>query len=214
MHRGGGDRKSANIFVFVYINKPLKKYMSQSPIDKTQLSRSIAAAIKQVAEEKELHKVKSLSRHDPEKVAKILYLHSKGVSQTQMVRKYNIHRNTIVQVLVDYADHLGNLRELAGKMAAMNYVNLTSLEEDLVSKVRDRMDDDPDMKVSFRDLKEISIAKANAFRETMTTRGEASSITEDRKIYTQEDYEATVQAAKERLNKAKIIEAEVEDVSE
>tara|TARA_E500000318_G_scaffold98882_1_gene100527 strand:+ start:27 stop:593 length:567 start_codon:yes stop_codon:yes gene_type:complete len=188
--------------------------MSHTPDDKAELSKEIAAAIQKVAEEKELHKVKSLSRHNPDKVAEILYLHSKGVSQTRMVRKYGIHRNTIIQVLVDYADHLGNLRDLAGRMAAMNYVNLTSLEEDLVSKVRDRMDDDPEMKVGFRDLKEISIAKANAFRETMTTRGEATRITEERKVYTQEDYEATVQAAKDRLNKAKIIEADVEDVSE
>jgi hypothetical protein len=67
------------------------------------------------------------------------------------------------------------------------------------------------MEVSFKDLKEISIAKANASREALTARGEATQITEDRKVYTQDDYEATIRAARERIQKAK--EAEVIDVS-
>ena len=73
------------------------------------------------------------------------------------------------------------------------------------------MDTDPDMEVSFRDLKELSIAKANAFRETMTTRGEASSITEDRQVITQEDYEDTLKAAKDRLKKIKGEVIELDD---
>jgi hypothetical protein len=64
------------------------------------------------------------------------------------------------------------------------------------------------MEVSFRDLKELSIAKANASREALTARGEATSITEDRKVITQEDYEATIQAAKDRIAKAKKVDPE------
>ena len=140
------------------------------------------------------------------KVAEILYLYSIGKSQTQIVKKYNIQRATVIQVLVDYADHLGQLREVAGKIAAKNYMQLSSLEEDLVDKVRDRMENDPDMEVSFRDIKELSIAKSNAFRETMTTRGEATQITEERKVITQEDYEDTLKAAKERLESMKRVD--------
>jgi methylaspartate ammonia-lyase len=69
--------------------------------------------------------------------------------------------------------------------------------------------DKGDLEVTFRDLKELSIAKSNAFRESMTARGEASNITEDRQTVTQEDYEATVKAAQARLKaikKADIIE--------
>ena len=66
------------------------------------------------------------------------------------------------------------------------------------------------MEVSFRDLKEISKAKANASREALPPRGEATQSTEERKVYTQDDYEATIQAAKERIAKAK--QAEVEEV--
>ena len=67
-----------------------------------------------------------------------------------------------------------------------------------------------EMEVSFRDLKELSIAKANAFRESMTTRGEASNISEDRQVVTQEDYEATIKAARTRLNSIK--KADIIDV--
>ena len=174
--------------------------------EKDKLAQDISDAIAEVAADKELMKVKSLSRHNPEKVAKILYLYSLGKSQTHIVKKYNIQRSTVIQVLVDYADHLGKLREVAGKIAARNYMSLSSLEEDLVDKVRDRMQNDPEMEVTFRDLKELSIAKSNAFRETMTSRGEATQITEERKVVTQEDYEDTLKAAKERLAKMKKVE--------
>ncbi len=83
---------------------------------------------------------------------------------------------------------------------------IQAAEEDLVDKVRDRLENDPDMEVSFRDLKELSIAKANAFRETMTTRGEATSISEERKVITQEDYEDTLKAARERLEAMKQVD--------
>ena len=174
--------------------------------EEAELKASIQAAIREVADDKELKKIKSLSRHNPMKVAEILYLYSIGKSQTHIVKKCNYYRNTVIQVLVDYADHLGKLRELAGKISAKNYMNLSSLEEDLVEKVRDRMENDPEMEVTFRDLKELSIAKANAFRETMTTRGEATSITEERKVITQEDYEDTLAAAKKRLEEMKRVD--------
>ena len=181
--------------------------MPQKPTsDEIKLKSSIQEAINEIAADKELLKVKSLSRHNPMKVAEILYLYSIGKSQTQIVNKYNIQRSTVIQVLVDYADHLGQLRDVAGKIAAKNYMQLSSLEEDLVDKVRDRLENDPEMEVSFRDIKELSIAKSNAFRETMTTRGEASSISEERKVITQEDYEDTLKAARERLEQMKRVE--------
>ena len=180
--------------------------------EEEKLKTEIQAAIREVAEDKELQSIKSLSRHNPMKVAQILYMYSIGKSQTHIVKKHKIQRSTVIQVLVDYADHLGKLRDLAGKISAKNYMNLSSLEEDLVERVRDRMENDPEMEITFRDLKELSIAKANAFRETMTTRGEASQITEERKVVTQEDYEDTLKAARERLDNMK--QAETIDINE
>ena len=136
-------------------------------MDKEVLLTEIANSIRSVAEKKEALQVKSLSRHNPEKVAEMLYLYSVGNSQTRMVKKYGFDRETVISVLTDYADHLGQFRELSGRIAAKNYLNLSSLEEDLIEKVRDRMETDPEMEVGFKDLKEISIAKANAAREAL-----------------------------------------------
>jgi len=179
--------------------------------DKKELMQEIGEAINEVVKVKELQNIKSLSRYDPQKVSKILYLYSTGVSQTRLVRKYGISRDTLLNVLVDYADHLGKLKDLAGRISAKNYMNISSLEEDLVNKVRDRMEHDPEMEVTFRDLKELSIAKSNAFREAMSSRGEAHSITEDRKVITQDDYEETIKAAQDRIKKIKGETIDIDD---
>jgi len=177
---------------------------------KADLEAEIKQAIIEVADDKELMKAKSLSRHNPEKVAHILYLYSLGVSQTAMIRKYGYDRGTIINVLVDYADYKNKFREIGGQLAARSYVNLESLEEDIVDSVRGRIHTG-EYEPTPRDIKEISIAKANSARQALTARGEASSITESRTVVTQEDYEETIQAAKERL---RIIEAEVIDAEE
>ena len=184
--------------------------MSQTEKEKAALLSEIQQSIHEVSNQKRGLKVKCLSVYDPEKTAKLLYLYSTGSSQTRLVRHYGFDRDTIISVLADYADHMGTFKELSGRIAAKNYLNLSSLEEDLIEKVRDRMENDPEMEVGFKDLKELSIAKSNASREAMTARGEATQITEDRKVYTQDDYEATIAAARDRIKKAK--EAEVIDV--
>ena len=79
---------------------------------------------------------------------------------------------------------------------------MSSLEEDLIQQVRDRMETG-ELEPTFRDLKELLIAKANSAREALTARGEATQITEDRKVYTQEDYEDTIEAARARLQQIK-----------
>ncbi len=137
--------------------------------DKKELMEQIGEAINEVVKVKEIQNIKSLSRHNPQKVAKVLYLYATGVSQTRIVRKYKVSRDTVLNILVDYADHIGKLKDLAGRISAKNYMNISSLEEDLVDKVRDRMETDPEMEVTFRDLKELSIAKSNAFREAMSS---------------------------------------------
>ena len=164
----------------------------------------------EVAAKKDALNMKSISRYKPEKVAEILYLYSIGNSQTRIIRKYKYDRNSVVSVLVDYADYFGKFKEMSGQIAAKNYMNLSSLEEDLVDAVRDRMERG-ELEVTFRDLKELSIAKSNAIREALTARGEASQITEDRKVYTQDDYEDTLKAAKERLKKIKGEVIEIDD---
>ena len=178
--------------------------MSATEKEKEALLSEIQQSIHEVANEKRGLKLKCLSVYDPAKVAKLLYLYSTGSSQTRLVRHYGFERDTVISVLADYADHMGTFKELSGRIAAKNYLNLSSLEEDLIDKVRDRLENDPEMEVGFKDIKELSIAKSNASREAMTARGEATQITEDRKVYTQDDYEATIAAARKRIEQAKV----------
>jgi len=180
--------------------------LSRTEREKEALLSEIQQSIHEVSNEKRGLKLKCLSVYDPEKTAKLLYLYSTGSSQTRLVRHYGFDRDTIISVLADYADHMGTFKELSGRIAAKNYLNLSSLEEDLIEKVRDRLENDPEMEVGFKDIKELSIAKSNASREAMTARGEATQITEDRKVYTQDDYEATIAAAKKRIQEAKVAE--------
>ena len=178
--------------------------MNATEKEKESLLSEIQQSIHEVANEKRGLKLKCLSVYDPAKVAKLLYLYSTGSSQTRLVRHYGFERDTVISVLTDYADHMGTFKELSGRIAAKNYLNLSSLEEDLIDKVRDRLENDPEMEVGFKDIKELSIAKSNASREAMTARGEATHITEDRKVYTQDDYEATIAAARKRIEQAKV----------
>jgi hypothetical protein len=179
-------------------------------MEKEDLINEIKDAIIEVSHNKSVLQKKSISRYNPEKVAEILYLFSIGNSQTRIIRKYGFDRNSVVSVLVDYADYFGKFKEISGQIAAKSYMNLSSLEEDLVDAVRGRMESG-EIDVTFRDLKELSIAKANAGREALTARGEATQITEDRKTYTQKDYEDTLKAAKDRI---KEIKGEVIDIDD
>tara|TARA_R100000388_G_scaffold40924_2_gene31589 strand:- start:1514 stop:2056 length:543 start_codon:yes stop_codon:yes gene_type:complete len=179
-------------------------------MEKEDLINEIKDAIIEVSHNKSVLQKKSISRYNPEKVAEILYLFSIGNSQTRIIRKYGFDRNSVVSVLVDYADYFGKFKEISGQIAAKSYMNLSSLEEDLVDAVRGRMESG-EIDVTFRDLKELSIAKANAGREALTARGEATQITEDRKTYTQKDYEDTLKAAKDRIKK---IKGEVIDIDD
>ena len=87
---------------------------------------------------------------------------------------------------------------------------ITEDYDDLFDRVRGNLERG-ELEVSFRDLKELSIAKANSIREALTARGEATNITEERKVYTQQDYEDTLKAAKDRLKK---IKGEVIDIDD
>jgi|TARA_S200002703_G_C3664396_1_gene203995 hypothetical protein len=139
-----------------------------------------------------------LSKSNPEKVAEILYLHATGVTQTQMIRKYGLKRETIVNVLLDYADFTGKWKQLGSKVRGRAFLELSSLEEDLVNQLRERLEAG-EIKPTFKDLLPLSIALEKAEKGSNTFRGEATSIVEERKVISQEDYEATVKAARERI---------------
>ena len=177
---------------------------------KLTLLNEIQSQVQEYADNAKISGIKSLEKYNPEKASQILYLASTGVTQTSMVRKYGLRRETIVRVLSTYADHMGAWKELGGQLAAYSYLNIQSLEEDMVNSVREQMENEG-LKPTFRDIKEISIAKANASREALLARGEATSISRDEKIYTDKDYKELREQAAERLRELKKVE-EVRDV--
>ena len=165
---------------------------------KKELLSDIDIKIKEFVKSSELDGVKALEKYDPEKAAKILFLSASGKTQTQLVRKYGFKRDTIVRVLATYADHLGKWRELGGQLASYSYLNISSLEEDMVQKVREDMESG-ELKPTFKDIKDISIAKANSAREALLARGEATSINREEKVYTDEDYKELMERARKQM---------------
>lgn len=166
--------------------------------DKRTLLSEIDSAIESVASLKEIAKIKSLSRYDPKRVAQILYLYSVGVSQTQMIRKYGLNRNAIIHALVDYSDHLGQWRQLGGKLAARCFLDLHFLQEDLIEKIQVALDEGT-IDATFKALKDVSVAKHLAWQMTIATRVESTDVVEVAKVVTQADYEETLAAAELRL---------------
>lgn len=155
---------------------------------------------------------KLLERYNPEKAARILFLHSQGKSQTCLTTKYGFDRETIIRIITTYADHLGQWRELGGKLASYAYLNITSLEEDMIESVRDSMESG-DLKPTFKDIKDISIAKANSSREAMVARGEATSISREEKVWTDDDYKKLMEQARTEMAE-KTIEVDIVDERE
>ena len=187
------------------IGVPLMENGDNTTPEKDALVSEIKSAIQDVANQKEVQQIKSLSRYDPDKVARILYLYSTGVSQTAMVKKHKFDRETVINTLVDYADHKGKFKELGGKLSGRNYVNLSSLTEDLVERLRTRLESG-DIEASFKDLKDLSIALPTAHREASTSRGDATVITEERKVATIEDVKELREQALLRIKQAEIID--------
>ena len=116
-----------------------------------ELRESIADAVQEYASMKQQEGVKSLSRMKPDKVGLILYLFCLGVSQSQMVKKYGFCHKTIKHTLMEYAGHLGQWTEVGARLSKQLFLNLHSLQEDIIEDVRERMESGK-LKATFRDV--------------------------------------------------------------
>ena len=167
----------------------------------SNLQDSIADAVQKFANQKELEGIKSLSRYNPKKVGLILYLFSQGVSQTQMVRKYNLSHSTIKHTINEYANHTSRWRQLGAKINSRLFLELSSLEEDLVDSLRDQMEK-REIKPTFRDLLPVTIALEKAERQANRA-SEGQEPQPERRVVTQQDYDDTLAAAKARMAELK-----------
>ena len=171
-----------------------------------ELKEDIAEAVHEFAKQKKLEGIKSLSRYNPQKVGLILYLFSQGVSQSQMVKKYHLSHQTIKHTIIEYADHAGEWAKLGAKISRTLFLGLSSLEEDMVEQIRERLRSG-ELVPTFKDLLYISIALDKAWQQSVRAIDRSEEVKPEPRVVTQQDYEETVAAAKERMKELKRLEA-------
>jgi len=167
------------------------------------LKNDIARAITLMALEKERDGVKSLSRHNPKKAGKILYLFSQGVSQSMMSRHYGLHHDTVKNTIKEYANHTTRWRKLGAEINSRLFLELCSIEEEMVSDLQQRLSSG-ELKPTFSDLLPVSIALDKAERQAMRAREDVGQVSE-RPVITQQDYEDTLAAARKRMAELKAV---------
>ena len=167
-------------------------------LEAPELKEGIADAVQKYASKKQQEGVKSLSRMNPERVGLILYLFCLGVSQSQIVKKHNICHKTIKHTLMEYADHLGKWTEVGARLSKQLFLNLHSLEEDIIEKLRERMDSGK-LKPNFRDVYYVSTAKEKSWQQAHRIEERRKETRYTRNVVSQEDYEKTLAKARERM---------------
>ena len=167
-------------------------------LEAPELKESIAEAVQDYANKKQEEGVKSLSRMNPEKVGLILYLFCLGVSQSQMVKRHKICHKTIKHTLTEYADHLGRWAELGARLSKQLFLNLHSLEEEIIEKLRERMESGK-LKATFRDIYYVSTAKEKSWQQAHRIEERRKETRYTRNVVSQEDYEKTLAKARERM---------------
>ncbi|QXD33704.1 hypothetical protein [Candidatus Pelagisphaera phototrophica] len=167
-------------------------------LEAPELKVSIADAVQDYANKKLQERTKSLSRRKPEKMGLIPYLFCLGVSQSQMVKRHRICHKTIKHTLMEYADHLGKWTEVGARLSKQLFLNLHSLEEDMIEEVRDRMESGK-LKATFRDVYYVSTAKEKSWQQAhrIDERREETRLT--RKVVSQEEYENVLARGNERM---------------
>ena len=167
-------------------------------LEAPELKKSIAEAVYDYANKKQQEGVKSLSRMNPEKVGLILYLFCLGVSQSQMVKKYGICHKTIKHTLMEYADQLGKWTEVGARLSKQLFLNLHSLEEDIIEKLRERMENGK-LKASFRDIYYVSTAKEKSWQQAHRIEERREETGYTRNVVSPKDYEDILAKARERM---------------
>ena len=149
----------------------------------------------------------SLTYTKPEKAANALYRWSTGWSPTKIRKKLGVQPVSLRNMLVDFAIHADKWQELGAKISSRSWVRMGMLEDEVLEKLEDQVESG-EIKPTFLDLKNLSIAKGASHREASLAMGHATSITEKRDGVTQDDYEETRRKILERMENA----IEVEEV--
>ena len=163
-----------------------------------EFRESIADAVQEYASKKQQEGVKSLSRMKPEKVGLILYLFCLGVSRSQIVKKYGFCHKTIKHTLMEYAGHLGQWTEAGARLSKQLFLNLHSLQEDIIEDARERMENGK-LKPNFRDVFYVSTAKEKSWQQIQRIEERRKKPTFNRNVVSQEDDEKMLAKVRERM---------------
>ena len=153
---------------------------------------------------------KGIERDNSRLVAQMLYsYYGQGWSLNKTCKSVGMSRTTAIRAVRRYADYADQWRKLGGDLAADRVLNLHDIQTSMQNRYVDHLEENPDVIPSPKDIKEMSIALMNAERSASVARGEATSVTEERRI-TDKDYAETLDAVRKRIAEAK--QAEVIDV--
>ena len=115
-----------------------------------------------------------------------------------MVKKYGFCNKTIKHTLQQYSDHLGKWAEIGARLSKQLFLNLHSLEEDIIEEVRERMESGK-LKATFRDVYYVSTAKEKSWKQIHRIEERKKEAGYARNVVSQEDYEKILAKARERM---------------
>ena len=125
-----------------------------------------------------------------------------------MSRHYGLHHDTVKNTIKEYANHTTRWRKLGAEINSRLFLELSSIEEDMVDSLREQMNSG-ELKPTFRDLMYISISLEKAWQQADRARDRSEEVKPERPMVTQQDYEDTLAAAKERMKELKRLGAVV-----
>ena len=127
----------------------------------------------------------------------------------KVCKHIGMSRTTAIRAIRRYADYADEWRKLGGDLAADRVLNLHDIQTSMQNRYAEHLEQNPDVIPTAKDIKELSIALMNSERTASVARGEATSVTEERRV-TDKDYEETLDAVRKRIAEAK--QAEVIDI--
>ena len=87
---------------------------------------------------------------------------------------------------------------MGARLSKQLFLNLHSLEEDIIEKLRERMESGK-LKATFRDVYYVSTAKEKSWQQAHRIEERKKETTFTRNVVTQEEYEGILAKAKERM---------------
>jgi len=83
-------------------------------------------------------------------------------------------------------------------------VGLSSLEEDMIEQIRERLSSG-ELVPTFSDLLYVSIALEEAWQQSVRAIDRSEEVKPERRVVTQQDYEDTLTAARKRMKELKAV---------